>query len=220
LFADRVTTSSVTGYSPYYLLHGTYPLLPFDITEATFMIEEYRAGLTTSELLALRVRQLSKKPEDIKRAARMLKKHRLGSKRQFEQRFAKLLTQESYKIGELVLMRNSIIENHLDKKAQARYLGPFVVRRRTSAGNYILQELDGTYLHKPIAAFRIAPYIARNRELLARLAHYNPDVTEALVEELLQQHRDEHGEEADDDIEMADADPRRERSSSAAIHQL
>ena len=30
-FADRVTTRRVTGFSPYYLLHGTHPVLPFDL---------------------------------------------------------------------------------------------------------------------------------------------------------------------------------------------
>jgi transposase InsO family protein len=194
LFADRITTSSVTGYSPYYLLYGTHPLLPFDITEATFMIEEYRAGLTTEELLTLRVRQLSKKPADIRRAARMLKKHRFASKEQFEKRYAKLLTREDYEPGELVLMRNSAIESSLDRKAKARYLGPFIVERRTETGAYVLQELDGTTLASHVAAYRLGPYIARDQKTLARLARYNPDVSEALAEELLQQLTDEHGE--------------------------
>jgi hypothetical protein len=201
LFADRITTSSVTGYSPYYLLHGTHPLLPFDITEATFMIEEYRAGLTTAELLALRVRQLSKKPQDLRRAAKMLKKHRFASKEQFEKKFAKLLTREDYEPGELVLIRNSVVESHLDRKAYARYLGPFIVERRTSAGSYVIQELDGTFLASHVAAYRLAPYIARDQKTLARLARYNPDVTDALIKELVQQHADEHGERHDNEAE-------------------
>lgn len=53
-FADRVTTRQVTGYSPYFLAFGTHPILPFDLTEATFMISVYRSGLTSAELLALR----------------------------------------------------------------------------------------------------------------------------------------------------------------------
>jgi hypothetical protein len=38
-FADRVTISGVTGFSPYYLLHGVHPVLPFDLFEATLLVE-------------------------------------------------------------------------------------------------------------------------------------------------------------------------------------
>ena len=41
MFADRVTTNRVTGFSPYQLLHATDPILPLDIAEATFMVEEF-----------------------------------------------------------------------------------------------------------------------------------------------------------------------------------
>ena len=53
VFADRVTISGVTGYSPYFLLHGVEPLLPFDLAEATFMVEGFQSGMETSDLLAL-----------------------------------------------------------------------------------------------------------------------------------------------------------------------
>ncbi len=45
VFADRVTVSGVTGYSPYFLLHGVEPLLPFDLAEATFMVEGFQSGM-------------------------------------------------------------------------------------------------------------------------------------------------------------------------------
>ncbi len=35
-FADKVTTSRVTGFTPFYLLHGMDPVLPFDLMESTF----------------------------------------------------------------------------------------------------------------------------------------------------------------------------------------
>jgi Integrase zinc binding domain len=54
-FADRVTVSSVTGYSPYYLLHGTHPILPFDLSEMTFLVDGFKPDMTTEELLTLRI---------------------------------------------------------------------------------------------------------------------------------------------------------------------
>ena len=59
-FADRVTISKVTGFSPFYMLHGVHPVLPFDLTEATFMIQGYKKGISSSELLSLRIQQLQK----------------------------------------------------------------------------------------------------------------------------------------------------------------
>ena len=41
MFADRITTSRVTGFSPYQLLHATDPFLLLDLAEATFLVEEF-----------------------------------------------------------------------------------------------------------------------------------------------------------------------------------
>ena len=40
-FAERVTISRVTGFSPFYMLHGVHLVLPFNFMEATFMIQGY-----------------------------------------------------------------------------------------------------------------------------------------------------------------------------------
>jgi len=103
-FADRITVSSVTGYSPYYLLHGTHPLLPFDLSEATFMIDGYKSGLSTAELLALRIQQLHRHSADLAKAARTLKHARFKSKLQFEKRYHHKLQKGNYLPGSLVLV--------------------------------------------------------------------------------------------------------------------
>ena len=41
-----------------------------------------------------------------------------------------------------------------------RYLGPLVVISRNCGGAYILCELDGSVLHRPVAAFCLVPYFA------------------------------------------------------------
>jgi hypothetical protein len=58
-------------------------------------------------------------------------------------------------------MRNSQIEKSLNKKMHARYIGPLIAVSRNYGGAYILAELDGTVLHRPIAAFRLLPYFTR-----------------------------------------------------------
>jgi hypothetical protein len=67
----------------------------------------------------------------------------------------------NFQKGDLVLVRNTAIEKNLNRKMRPRYLGPLVVVSRNFGGAYILCELDGTVLHRPIAAFRVIRYFAR-----------------------------------------------------------
>ncbi|KIY48500.1 hypothetical protein FISHEDRAFT_30873, partial [Fistulina hepatica ATCC 64428] len=161
VFADRVTVNRSTGFSPFQLLHATLPVLPFDLTEATFLVEGYHKGLSTAELLALRIRQLMKHQEDLDRATGILKKSRFRSKAQFERRFEAKLCKEDFDEGELVLVRNSRIEMELNRKSKPRYLGPYEVERRNTGGAYELKELDGTRINYRFAANRLYPYIHR-----------------------------------------------------------
>ena len=61
------------------------------------------------------------------------------------------------------MVRNSRINLELNRKTKARYIGPYVVIRKTKNGNYILAELDGTVSKMHYAAFRVVPYLARER---------------------------------------------------------
>jgi transposase InsO family protein len=125
VFADRVTVSRVTGFSPFQLLHATLPILPFDLAESTFMVEGFHSGMSTSDLLALRIRQLQKHPKDIERAAKTLREARFKSKLQFEKRFKHKLQKRDFRKGELVLLRNSKLETTVasEGKTDDRYLG-------------------------------------------------------------------------------------------------
>ena len=176
VFADRVTVSRVTGFSPYQLLHATDPLLPFDLTEATFLVEGFHSGMSTSELLALRIQQLSKHENDIHKASETLRKSRFQSKAQFEKRFHKKLQKELYKAGELVLVRNNRVEMELNRKTKPRYLGPFEVVRKNKGGAYKLKELDGTMMAGNTAAYRLLPYISRNHWFM-RMGQIEEDET-------------------------------------------
>ncbi|KZP15611.1 hypothetical protein FIBSPDRAFT_749873 [Athelia psychrophila] len=169
-FADRISVSRVTGYSAYYLLHGEHPLLPLDLCDMSFLVHGFTSGMTSAELLALRIRQLERHEEDIGNAAAVLREARFRSKAQFERRFEKKLRHKFYQPGDLVIVRNSKIEVTLNKKHQPRYLGPFEVDRRTKGGSYVLKELDGTFIRKGVAAFRLYPYIDRNSPMLKKLS--------------------------------------------------
>lgn len=178
-FADRVTISRSTGYTPFFLLHGVDPVLPFDLTEATFMVPDFHANMSTSDLLTLRIRQLEKREEDIAQAAQALAQARFKSKLHFEQRFSKKLSRHIFHPGDFVLVRNTAIEKELDRKTKARYLGPYVVDRRTLGGSYVIREPDGTTSRRGIAAFRLIPYIVRDSNKLQSLLQDNSQETDS-----------------------------------------
>ena len=53
MWADRITIRKSTGLSPFYALHGYEPLLPFDVTHATFLLPPINGKLSDAELLAI-----------------------------------------------------------------------------------------------------------------------------------------------------------------------
>jgi len=161
LWAERVTIRKATGFSPYYMAHGVHPILPFDILEATYLSPTQDAGITTEELIALRAKQLSKRPEYIRDVQETVTKFRKKNIEQFEKRHGSRIHDFDFKPGALVLVRNSRIEKTLSKKTKPRYFGPMVVVRKTPGTSYIVQELDGSESTLRVAGFQLIPYFPR-----------------------------------------------------------
>ena len=143
------------------------------------MTENYHQNMSSSDLLAVRIQQLQKKPEDIRKAAVTLKKARMRSKEQFERKFERRMRKEVFSPGDLVLIRNSRVEQEANCKSKPRYLGPYKIYRQTKGGSYVLQELDGAFLRQAIAAFRLLPYVSRDDPVLEEFADI-PDEEEPL----------------------------------------
>ena len=159
-WAERITTHRTLGHSSYYIAHGVEPLLPFDITEATYLVPP-QSEMTSADLLVLRARQLQKRPTDLADIHARVMKARFSSVQQFEKKYTNSIKTYEFSVGDMVLIRNSRVEMSLDRKAKPRWIGPMVVVRRTEGGSYILAELDGTVSKLRFAGFRVVPYHAR-----------------------------------------------------------
>lgn len=165
LWADRTTAKSTTGISPYELLYGIPCVLPIEEEAMTWATMDWKAPMTTEELLAARILQLERRPSQLDEAARRLRLSREGNKRHFDEthRIRRVPLQE----GNLVLMFDSrtFDRNRPRPKFTNKWFGPYLIVKIHENGSCMLAELDGTRLSKTVAANRLKLFKSREEVL-------------------------------------------------------
>ena len=120
--------------------------------------------MSREDLLAIRIRQLQSRTEDIEKATTRLKEARIKNKDRFDK--IKRIRPRKVQEGDWVLVYDSSLDNQYStiRKFAKRWFGPYEVRKITDKATYFLNELDGTEIRIPIAGKRIK--IFKRRESL------------------------------------------------------
>jgi len=148
------------------MAHGVEPILPFNLTLATFLVPDLCRPLLTNELLAAHTQQLQLHQADLDKIQVRILKSRFASVQQFERQYQGMIVDHDFGPGSLVLVRSTGIDSDLANKMKPRYFGPMVVVWRTWNGAYHLVELDGAVSKLRYAAFHLVPYFACSRSTI------------------------------------------------------
>ena len=165
-WADHVMVRKDTGFSPFYMAHGIDPILPFNFTEATFLVPKMEKALSYTDLIAIRACQLEKWESDLAAMRDRVLKACYTSIAQFEKENANIIKDYNFPPGSLILVRNMRIENDLSRKTKPCYLGPLLIFRKNHNSAYILAELDGSVHKQSFAGFQLIPYYPHSHTII------------------------------------------------------
>lgn len=136
-------------------MYGQKPVMPIEDVIPTWNVLPWKDDISKEDLLALRIRQLERRPEDIEIAKARLKDARLKNKERFDRKHR--LRPKPIEEGDWVLMYDSSLDNQHStiRKLSKRWFGPYVVKHVHGNATFSLAELDGSDMQIPIAGKRI-----------------------------------------------------------------
>ena len=160
------------GCSPYFAATRTHLILLLDITKATYLLPPPTSTLSTTDLIVSQAIALQKCKSHLSALHSKVMAARVQAAGQFEREHSVTVQDFNFGRGDLVLVCNTAIEKALNRKMQARYLGPLVVVSRNKGGAYIICKLNGSVFDRPVAAFWVVPYFARKSITLPDLSDF------------------------------------------------
>ncbi|KAJ3779616.1 hypothetical protein GGU10DRAFT_397934 [Lentinula aff. detonsa] len=116
-----------------------------------------RKRLGCSPYFALTARALTLHTDQAKEIMEKIDQKKQKDTLRYEKLHAHTIKNFDFKPGELVLVRNSQVENSLSAKMLPRWMGPCIVIRRTEGGACVIAEMDGAAFQNKISLFRSLP---------------------------------------------------------------
>ena len=162
-WAEQVMMKQRMGCSPYFAATGTHPLLLINIAEANYLLPPPDSTLSTTDLITRWAITLQKQCNQLSRLKSQVYAARVQAAIVLEHQHKNTINDYNFRLGNLVLIRNTAIEKALNCKMHPRYLGPVIVISRNKEGACIISELDGSVFDRPIATFQVIPYLARTK---------------------------------------------------------
>jgi hypothetical protein len=125
---------------------------------------DWKDKMSWEELLAARIRQLQRRPEDVERATERLRVARVKNKERFDR--IHRLRPKKIEEGDWVLVYDSRLDNQhkATRKFARRWFGPYVVTSVNDNGIYHLVEVDGTRIAVPVARKRVKAFKKRQED--------------------------------------------------------
>jgi hypothetical protein len=109
LWADQTTHSSVTGYMPVKLMTGQTLVMPMETAIATWAVLPWKEEMNREELLAIRIRQLEGRSEDVAEAIHRQQEARLRNKSRFDAKHR--LQSRKIEEGDWVIVYDSSLDH-------------------------------------------------------------------------------------------------------------
>jgi len=124
------------------MVTGSYPTIPLDVVEATWLVKYLERMVLSIELIRLQALALAKHIEHIEEMRQRVSREKIQRTLQLESDLQHKIKEVNLKPESLVLVKNSAIELLANRKMKPRYLGPIVVIRCLRGGAFILAEPD------------------------------------------------------------------------------
>jgi hypothetical protein len=104
------------GCLPYFAVTGSHPLIPLNISEATYLQPPPDSILSTTDLIACHAIALQKRSQDLANLYSNVYTARLEAAKRFELVHQHTMRDYNFEKGDLVLLRNTQIEKALNCK--------------------------------------------------------------------------------------------------------
>ena len=117
MWANWVTVCQHMGCSPYFATTGTHPLLPLNIAKVTNLLPLPNAPLSSTDLIAQHAITLQKCWSHSAALASNVYTAQIKAAIHFEQEHAITIINYNFKLGDLILIRNTAIEKSQSQNA-------------------------------------------------------------------------------------------------------